>query len=372
MTIEVIQLRQSGIWLEALQRCTQYDFYYLPDYHRIAEEHGEGQARLFLYREREYTIALPLLLRSLEHIAGLEEYGAGWWDATSVYGYCGPIVSHQHMPEPVLQGFRVALSHTLHKHQIVTVFSRMHPLIQGQREVLSGIGEYSIRWQTVSIDLTQTRNDQLASYRQGHRYDIRRLRRMGMECIHDVQYEYLTEFVTIYHETMRRVDATASYFFDQHYFKRLSESADTMHLFICRLDGQVACGALIGLCNGIAQYHLAGTADAALRLAPMKLLLDEVRLWAVQQGAHVLHLGGGLGSSEDSLFQFKAGFSNRRHDFAIWRWIVHNDMYDRLSDARQEAELSQGLRARTTDFFPQYRSPAVPITADTTQTAGKE
>lgn len=372
MALEILHPEQGAAWLQVLQRCVQYDFYYLPEYHHLAEERGEGQARLFVYQDGKYLIAVPLLLRPLDTIAGLEQAGVGWWDATSVYGYAGPILSDPCMPAAVLHDFRTALQNTLHEQRVVSVFSRMHPLIAGQSDVLQGIGEYLVRWQTVSIDLRLTPEAQLAQYRQGHRYDIRRLQRIGVECIHDQGYEYLDEFMRIYHETMQRVDATASYFFDNRYFKQLTEQTSMMNLFICRMEGRVICGALVGLCNGIAQYHLAGTANEALRLAPMKLLLDQVRGWATQQGAYVLHLGGGLGSAEDSLFQFKAGFSDQRHDFAIWRWMLRPDICDRLSDTREQTNLRQGLRMRASDFFPQYRCPTVPISSHDLKTTGKD
>ena len=74
-------------------------------------------------------------------------------------------------------------------------------------------------------------------------------------------------------------------------------------------------------------------------------MLDTVRLWATERGARVLHLGGGVGSKADSLFQFKAGFSDRRHLFHIWRWIVQPDIYERL--CRQRDAWGQARRVRT-------------------------
>lgn len=363
MSLHILQPEQGNAWMDVLKRSYQHDFYYLPRYHRLAEQRGEGAARMFVYTAGKYLIALPLLVRPLSQIAGLEAEGQGWWDATSVYGYTGPIASHRDIPEPVLREFRSSLWRTLHDQRIVAVFSRMHPLIPTQRELLHTIGDYVTRWQTVSLDLTLSPDAQLAGYRQGHRYDVKKLRRLGVECLHDPSFTHLETFIDIYHETMRRVHASGSYFFDQSYFERLIEIGDQFHLFVGRQDGRIICGALFALCDGVAQYHLAGTRDDALRLAPMKLVLDEARLWATQQGAHTLHLGGGLSAQEDPLFQFKAGFSDRRHEFAIWRWILNQQVYDRLARIRDEANRRNGLRPASPDFFPQYRCPAVPDTA---------
>jgi hypothetical protein len=75
--------------------------------------------------------------------------------------------------------------------------------------------------------------------------------------------------------------------------------------------------------DGVVQYHLGGTRDEFLKISPMALIFDTVRLWANDVGARVLHLGGGVGgTNDDSLFHHKGGFSDRRHNFVTWRWIA--------------------------------------------------
>jgi hypothetical protein len=131
----------------------------------------------------------------------------------------------------------------------------------------------------------------------------------------------LRDFVSVYYETMRRVRAQDGYFFEEEYFLGLAEQlGETLQLFIVRApDGEIMGGGLFTLCDGIVQYHLGGTRNAALKLSPAALMFDQVRLWGNEQGARFLHLGGGVGASEDSLFQYKAGFSHRRHTFATLR-----------------------------------------------------
>ena len=124
---------------------------------------------------------------------------------------------------------------------------------------------------------------------------------------------------------MRRVKAEESYFFDPTYFSDLAKSlGPVLKLFVVKMpDGEVISGGLFTLCDGIVQYHLGGTRDTALKLSPMVLLLETVRRWANENGAHTFHLGGGVGAKPDSLFQFKARFSRQRHQFTTWRWSSH-------------------------------------------------
>jgi hypothetical protein len=174
--------------------------------------------------------------------------------------------------------------------------------------------------------------------------------------------DYLDDFIAVYHETMQRVQAADSYFFDRAYFEGLREALGPhMHLFVCFLEQQVVCAGLFTLMQGIVQYHLSGSNDVLGRLSPSKLMLDTVRLWAIEQGAHVLHLGGGVGSREDSLFQFKAGFSDRRHSFEIWRWVVQPEIYQQFNSTREAWLHQQGLQPASAGFFPFYRCTAQPV-----------
>jgi sugar O-acyltransferase (sialic acid O-acetyltransferase NeuD family) len=91
------------------------------------------------------------------------------------------------------------------------------------------------------------------------------------------------------------------------------------------------------------------------------LLFDTVRLWANEQGARVVHLGGGVGSKEDSLFHFKAGFSDRRHVFPTWQWVVEPDAYRELCDRHALRNVGHGVQWTSTDYFPQYRCSTTPM-----------
>src|SRR5690349_438455 len=103
----------------------------------------------------------------------------------------------------------------------------------------------------------------------------------------------MDEYLSIYHGTMYRVGADDGYHYDTAYVEYLlNDMGDTIHLFVCKDGDTTACVGLFGLCKGIMQYHLAGTADDYLKLAPMKLMLNSVREWGNEHGAHTFHLGG--------------------------------------------------------------------------------
>ncbi len=352
----VLKTAQAEQWQDVLAQMEQHDFYHLAEYHRLAEKRGEGTAHLFVYCDGDCTIALPLLLRPLG-----EPGREAWHDATSVYGYAGPLASHRAPPASVVANFQNGLKQALIERRVVTVFSRLHPLI-AQSGLLAGLGECRAEGETVSIDLTLPPEAQRAQYRPSVKSLINRLRREGLVCLRDGDKRHLSEFIAIYHETMRRVNAHPSYFFEAEYFTQLASSpGGSLELFVVMLNGTVITGALFMICDGIVQYHLGGTSKEFRKLAPKPLLLDTVRLWAIEQGARVMHLGGGVNSKQDSLFHFKAGFSDRRHTFQTWRWVLDPATYQRICDEHARRNTEEGVQWASANYFPQYRCPTVPV-----------
>lgn len=348
-----------GAWQRVLDACTPYDYYHLPEYHALAEEMGEGTAILLVHEEDDQTLALPLLLRPIDPTLDVEGEG-GWYDATSVYGYAGPIHSAGEVSEAVRARFQRALTETLRAHRVVSVFSRLHPFLP-QRALLAGLGDFRMS-PTIAIDLTAPIDIQRSQMRGNHRVGISKLRRTGYTCQRDADGTYFDDFCRIYRETMERVQADPRYFFSPVYFERLRQALGTrLHLFVCHKAERVVAAGLFFACHGIVQYHLSGTATEALALAPVKLIVDDVRLWAVEQGLRVLHLGGGTGGrSDDSLFHFKRGFSAQTHEFAAWRWVVFPDVYQRLCDQQARRNEWLGRQVADAEFFPAYRCPALP------------
>jgi CelD/BcsL family acetyltransferase involved in cellulose biosynthesis len=358
MNMNVFTTAQSSEWMKALEKC-RHDFYHGPEYHAVAERSGEGKALLFHYAEGEYSIALPLLIRSLDGIPGVQP-GRDWQDATSVYGYAGPVASHAAVPEPVLRNFQEGLREQLLDMKIVTIFSRLHPILT-QQSILAGLGECWTLSQTVSIDLTLPVEAQRIAYRSSLKTALNKLRRNGVTCVHDREGAHLDTFIEIYHETMRRVGAASIYFFPREYFETLFHTlGDRFHLAFCLSEGKIVCGGIFIEGGDVLQYHLGGTRNEALEFAPMKLLLDDVRIWASGRNLKVFHLGGGATSkADDPLLHFKLGYSDRVHDFAVWRWVLDSVAHQELCGERLQWMEANGVPAANPDFFPQYRLPVI-------------
>jgi len=351
-SIRIISLDSKDEWRDAVSGL--HDFYHLPFFHELAKDLDEGEPKLFVYEGGGYRISLPLLIRRID--TALDGSGGKpWFDATSVYGYAGPVPSHPDIPEMIKQDFHESLTKALTEKRVVSLFSRLHPFLN-QDHLVAGLGTLVSQGHTVSIDLSIPEKSQVGLYRENHRRGLRKLRERGATCYVDEDFRHLDAFIKVYGETMRRVGATEDYIFPHLYFQKFVSTNETdVKLFVCEIGNEIACAGIFTKCGDIVQYHLGGTSESSLKFSPMKLVLDTARHWGYEHGAKILHLGGGVGTQDDSLLQFKKGFSNRLHTFNTWRWVLFQSVYDQLVAAFKMKQ-SKPRPKQPADFFPLYRS----------------
>ena len=332
-----------------------HDFYHRAEYHLLAEQRGEGTARLAVYGDIHRFVAWPYLLLPLSSVEGLES--TDLCDVTSVYGYPGPVCLNSDGSGSFLNEAMSAIQELWIVQRAVSIFTRTNPLLG--LSLLQNFGTLLPAGQTISVNLSIPLEESAAQIRRGHRYEIQRGRNAGLVFWHDRQWSRLKEFILLYTEAMGRKGAESRYFFEEPYFAKLREISGlaTSHLLLVLRGQEVAAGAVFTECRGIVQYHLSAMREEHRRLGPVKILLEGARAWAKSRGNTVLHLGGGHAGAADSLFQFKAGFSRCRHQFFVWRAVLDRASYDLLAEARARHCTQHQLVSSCPYFFPQYRQP---------------
>lgn len=343
---ETIEL-DNPKWNDYISNCYTYDFYHTSCYHKIEQQDTETPVLLVASSNDEH-ICLPIIIRPVPHNDN--------FDATSVYGYCGPVASKpfEMLETDLADFFKVKFLDYCNQNKIVSVFSRLHSLIP-QKNFFKNFGEIIDLNKTVAIDLTLPLEEQRKAYRKSNKSEINQLKGKKGYVFQRIDHsddKSIKEFVEIYLETMKKVDAKSYYFFDFDYFKQLLiNPCFKCDLLIARKDNEMAAGAIFTSTNSIMQYHLAGTKEEYMQDTPMKLILDEARILGTEKGLKYLHLGGGVGGSdEDSLFRFKSGFSKNFFQFSVWNLIVNQEAYDKLV---QDKGVKQ---ADFPNFFPLYRA----------------
>lgn len=335
-----ITIDQKEEWKGYVRRCANYDFYHTWDYHSLDTS---GEPMLFVYQEGDDFIAFPLLKRPIPN--------SNLFDLTSVYGYAGPFSNKKFddLDETFLENFRYSFSDHLKSRKYISVFTRLHPFLY-QDKLMKRFGGVCIQGRTVAIDLTVPLEKQREKYNKNVKYYIRKTKRKGYQIKEARGLNEMLVFREIYLENMKRIKAESSYLFSFQYFSDLLKAGD----FDCKLmlvyDGETAIsGAIITCTNGIVQVHLIATKTDYLVDSPAKLLVDEISVMARNAGMKYCHLGGGLGFKEDSLFAWKASFSDLFLSYNSWGYVANESAYNTLV-------AQNGISNRSSDFFPLYRS----------------
>lgn len=338
-------------WGDILTRIP-HDVYHLPGYCAFSATQEGGQPVALSAVAGRSECLIPLIIRPIPRWLGQSLAAC---DATSPYGYASPLFTPDGKDSERAECFDQCVD-LCAKLNVIAAFLRLHPLLPSGGEAIGTRGTIVNHGETVFVDLTRIDNDFVPSMASGHRYEIRRLQRMGFTTAFD-EWHMLLNFAQIYRCTMRRVGASSYYQFSDEYFIGLRKAlGSSLHLcLIYSPTGLLAAGALFTEQTAIMQYHLSGAAEEFLRLAPTKLALHEIIRWGRDHGSRVLHLGGGVGGRADSLFLFKAGFSTLRATFQTCQIVIDETQYDaavRAWSAAAEDSISHAV-----DFFPRYRSP---------------
>ena len=345
--IEVIKDKTQ--WNEQLSLIEHFDVYHTYDYHHISKKSGETPI-LIKFTGDDTSLILPLLIRNIEN--------SDYKDAISVYGYVGILTLNlnEHFNK---QNFHRELNAFFKEKKIVSVFSRCHPFLEHQESLLRGLGAITTLSKVVYIDLNDTLENLRGMFNRRMKTYLNKSRKF-CTVVESKSKSDLDSFIILYHENMKRVGADKSYFFDRNYFHQLATTEDfTTKLMLCiHNDTQTIIGGALFLKKGkFVQFHLSGLSEDYLELNAMKLIIDEMRINSTNQGFKYLNLGGGRGSTEDSLFKFKTSFSKNLKEFKIWKYIVDEHAYRMLVEKHLECPIE--TVDKITDFFPAYRAEKV-------------
>jgi hypothetical protein len=345
----------SPRWESVLGRAA-HDFYHLPAYARLSARIEGGDPVALVMSDARGDVLLPLIIRPIP---------GGGSDATSPYGYPGPLTAGCDDPAFLADALREGARFLAHE-GLVSLFVRFHPILN---EVPDGIHATVRHGDTVTVDLRLPGDEALRQVRPNHRVQIARARRAGHRVIIDAGEEHEAVFRQLYRKTMRRLAAHPSYLFDDRYFADLRGALGRhLHLVVVQIGAEVAAAGLFVDTRGIVQYHLSGSDERFRRDGPTKLMIAEVGRWARERGDRWLHLGGGLGFSDDALFHFKAGFSKSRRPFHTLRVVLQDAEYERLVRA---ADFDAVPKA-SAGFFPAYRRSTAPAGRSGTMPAGPD
>ena len=300
------------MWDEHLKAMPAATPYHDRWYNQLSASQVDGQALLFSYRRDSHHAVFPLII--------FDRSGGGR-EATSAYGYPGPLANSAKSPPEFIEEFQHHLRESLWQEGVATAFSRLNPLSDKAHHLLENMGSFRHVGDTVMIGLDLPDEDRLRSFRRNHRKDIAKIRKLSLNSFVDRDFDHIDTFADLYRESMRRVQADERYLFDRAYFRFIAEHMpDQTTLLILEIDGVVISGGFFLHDQQTAYAHLVGCTDSELQKSPIKVLFDDACTLFRQKGLKGVFLGGGVGAHNDSLFHFKSGFSDIIMPFYVWDW----------------------------------------------------
>lgn len=346
-------LDEEEKWNEIVKSFKNYDVYYIADYLKAFKVHGDGEPTLFYYEGENIRAFNVVMLRDIstdKNFGGLLDSGT-YFDISTPYGYGGFIIEGQVTDENIriLDEEYILICK---KYGIISEVVRFHPVFKNV-ELVKNMYDVTELGKTININL-ESQEQIWADIAAKNRNVIRKAKKSNVEIYWGRDPNLIHKFKEVYEMTMDRDEADEYYYFkDDFYISVLKDLKYNSMIFYAVYEEKIISISMILFANNQMHYHLSASNKEFQYLAPTNLLLYEAANWGVENGFESFHLGGGLGSNEDSLYKFKKVF-NKKSDlsFSLGKKIINKEKYDELILIRKESSDFN----EESQFFPLYRA----------------
>ncbi len=306
----------------------------------------------------------PFVKRPLNGLPFLKEQDIGelYYDISNAYGFGGP-VSRCDDPDrgpQMLREFNRYFSAYCTEHKIASEFTSLHPLLDRQRLFLDlDVVSATEQKEVVYIDLAVPQEEIWGGLRKGHKSSIKKATKNGVY-VEKVQptSENFSILNRLYYDTMERNKAADRWYFPKEYFRGCYEhlGKERISLFVAYVGSVPAAACILMHAFDTIYYHFSGSDERFYNYCTNNLMVYEAALWAKQKGYKRFFLGGGVSSSsQDSLFIFKSGFSEKRASLYTYGRVHHKQTYEYLCSLKRTHEKATHGSEIKSDYFPLYR-----------------
>ena len=345
--LEVLNLNEAVRWDAIVSSFKDYDVYYLSGYNKGFMIHGDGEPLLFSYCDdgiRAINVVFKRDISNCDYFKNKLDQNT-YFDLSSPYGYGGWIIEG----EGSLDGLFKEYKSWCVDNSIISEVIRFHPVIANQERVREHYDVMDLG-NTVCIDISN-KDDIWANFSAKNRNVIRKAINNNVTIHHELSKDKMSEFVKVYNTTMDRDNADSYYYFKEDFYDSIiNDLANNSDVYYALYDNKIIASSIILKAGDKLSYHLSGSLKEYGSLAATNLLLYTVACDGCDLGYKTFHLGGGVGSREDSLYKFKKAFYKYDgRQYSIGRMVFDEDKYNYLVKFRE------GEKGRA-NFFPLYRA----------------
>jgi len=298
------------------------DLYYKEEYVKLYETESE-KACCFVFEDSGSTFLFPFLKRTFEY------QGKEYHDFETAYGYGGHVANNH--SEAFLATAYTAFAEQAKKEDFICGFTRFHPILNNIQG-FDKIGQVYNDRKTIAINLLAgIENAWMNEIHKKNRNVIKKGEKEGLEFVLDYNFENLESFLKIYNSTMNKLSADSFYYFKHGYYEQLHNTLENKFLGLVKYEGKIIAAAIFFYQKPYGHYHLAGSDQNYLNLAPNNFLLWNAAIEMEKNGVKYFHLGGGTdGSKDNSLFLFKKKFSKQEYQFSIGKAVFNPELYSQI------------------------------------------
>ena len=324
------------------------DIYFTYEHFELYGKHYNALPEGIFWEDESVKIFWTHLIRDISKMRQFKDFK--YYDLTTPYGYGGPLVvartADKEKINKSLKEFFKEYKDYAFKNKYICEFIRFHPVFENW-EFFDGIFNIEHLNDVVVVNLNEDLEKIWADIKKGHKYNIKKSIKEGCEVkiINEPRKENIDNFIKIYYQAMDKNQATKKYYFSPEFIDDHFKLLNTI-LIEVKYKNKVI-GTSLFLCGKkIIHYYLSGASNDFKGIYPSSLMLWEAIKWAKGNNFKILHLGGGRGKN-DSLFEFKKGFSGPTTPFKIGKLIFNEDIYNKLSETN--------IKTTPRFYFPKYR-----------------
>ena len=344
MQLSVIS-NESDQWNKIVTSFEHYSVFDIREYQIASCQNKFDKPVLLLFEHEGQRAMITFLVRDVANASNFSGILAKqkYYDISSIYGYGGMISDSDFYP--VSEFFDYCKDQGY-----IAEFVRFN-LFSRYRDSYPGIVESNSH--NVVVNLEQSIESIFKSYDRKVRKNIQTAVRNNLIANEDPDFQYLDEFLRIYHSTMERNNASNSFYFPRVYFEAISQmKKQNASLFHVMKDDQIISSELVLYDNNCAYSFLGGTDSNYFALRPNELLKDYIIKWTHSQNLKKFVLGGGYGE-DDGIFNYKKYFSKDGiFPFYIGKSIFDQEKYIKLCELR----MHDNNFMPNSSFFPSYRA----------------
>lgn len=350
--LSIITIDEIEKWDKIVERFNDNDIYYFAAYSKAFKANGDGEPILFYYEDRDIRAMNVVMKRDIANDPRFRGKikSNKYFDLSTPYGYGGFLIEGK-VTEASIKSLEFEYSAFCQKAGIISEIVRMHPLLKNAN-YLGGLYEIENLGKTVTM-LLNSKEEIWNNLNTNKRRWIKKSIDSGIEIYWGRDPRLFEEFKNMYFQTMKKNKAKEYYFFNDSFFDSLLEDLKYhATIFYALYKGKKVAMVLVLYVKGKIHHHFSASDKEFQHLASTNLLMYEVARWGSVNGYQTFHLGGGVGSREDSLYKFKEGF-NKKSDttFSIGKKIFDPERYKELIEIRRV----EGHFDETEKFFPLYR-----------------